>query len=75
MKDVVAVGNNTITFDQEGNMVVDGDIQAVTVYDLQGRQVLNSAANGTISNNLPAGIYVVRAQTGANSSIISKIRK
>lgn len=75
VKDVVAVGNNTITFDQDGNMVVDGDIQAVTVYDLQGRQVLNSAANGTISNNLPAGIYVVRAQTGANSSIISKIRK
>ena len=72
---VKLVGNNTITFDQEGNMVVDGDIQAVTVYDLQGRQVLNSAANGTISNNLPAGIYVVRAQTGANSSIISKIRK
>lgn len=75
VKDVVTVGNNTITFDQDGNMVVDGDIQAVTVYDLQGRQVLNSNANGAISNNLPAGIYVVRAQTGANCTITSKIRK
>lgn len=75
VKDVVNVGNNSISFDQDGNMVVDGDIQNVTVYDLQGRQVLNSNANGSVANNLPAGIYVVRAQTGANSSFTSKIRK
>ncbi|MGN0223255.1 MAG: T9SS type A sorting domain-containing protein [Muribaculaceae bacterium] len=75
VKDVVTVGNNTITFDQEGNMVVDGDIQAVTVYDLQGRQVLNSNANGSVANNLPAGIYVVRATAGNNCTVTSKIRK
>ena len=66
---------NTISFDEDGNIVTDGDIKSVEVYDLQGRQILTSSANGTIANNLPAGIYVIRAHTSNCASFAAKIRK
>lgn len=73
--DIISVGKNTISFDEDGNIVTDGDIKSVEVYDLQGRQILTSSANGTIANNLPAGIYVIRAHTSNCASFAAKIRK
>ena len=63
-----------VTFDAAGNLVATGDVNAVSVYDLQGRRVLDTTVNGTVANQLPAGIYVVRA-TGDNNTITAKIRK
>ena len=74
VQDVVNVGNGTVTFDAAGNLVATGDVNAVSVYDLQGRRVLDTTVNGTVANQLPAGIYVVRA-TGDNTTITAKIRK
>lgn len=74
VQDVVNVGNGTVAFDAAGNLVTTGDINAVSVYDLQGRRVLNTTANGSVANQLPAGVYVVRA-TGDNNTITAKIRK
>ncbi|MGM9859146.1 MAG: T9SS type A sorting domain-containing protein, partial [Muribaculaceae bacterium] len=74
VKDVINVGNGNVTFDAAGNLVATGDINAVSVYDLQGRRVLDTTATGTVANQLPAGVYVVRA-TGDNTTITAKLRK
>lgn len=54
----------TVAFDAAGNLMVTGDVDAVTLYDLSGRCVFSaSAPRGTVACQLADGIYVVRALT------------
>lgn len=77
VNDVVTAAGNRISFDANGNLNVEGNgVKAVTVYDLQGRKVLDSAVgDGTISNDLRGGVYIIRATTDRGVSFSSKIVK
>ena len=76
VKDTIVAGKNRITFDADGNIVVEGNVNAVTVYDLQGREVFASAIDGSaVKTNLPSGIYVIRANTANGGAFSAKISK
>jgi len=50
--------------------------QTITVYNLQGKSIINRKANGgeklTLANNLMKGVYVVKVQ-GAEATIVNKL--
>lgn len=76
VKDVISAGKNTIKFDKEGNLIVDGDIKNMSVYDLSGREILTTAKpQGIVSSKLSSGIYIVKAHTTDGASFSAKIAK
>lgn len=64
---VKGIGNDSaakVMLFKGGRIVVDGDVQAVNVYDLSGRKVFSTgAASGTIATGLSNGTFVVRVTT------------
>lgn len=75
VKDVVSAGKNTVAFDANGNLTVDGELTALYLYDLSGRCVLSAQApSGSVQCNLPSGVYIVKGCT-ATGSFSAKIAK
>lgn len=64
---VKGIGNDSaakVMLFKGGRIVVEGDVQAVNVYDLSGRKVFSTgAASGTIATGLSNGTFVVRVTT------------
>lgn len=75
VKDSVVAAGSSVAFDAAGNLKVAGEVTALHVYDLAGRCVLRAAAPaGTLQCNLPAGVYLVKADTPAGT-VTAKIAK
>ena len=75
VKDVVSAGKNTVAFDANGNLTVDGELTALYLYDLSGRCVLSAQApSGSVQCNLPSGVYIVKGCT-ATGPFSAKIAK
>ena len=72
---VAGNGGVSVSFDAMGNLVVEGDVVSVELYDLLGRCVLSlDAPAGVVANDLAAGVYVAKAvtQIGVVTSKIAK---
>lgn len=56
------------------NIVLSGDVAALTVYDANGRQVMSAAAPGSVvPARLASGVYMVRAIGADGAEVIAKI--
>lgn len=65
--------NANIWIDNDGNLIVDGDVTNVDVYDLNGRRVLSTNKSGSTPCLLAKGIYIVKATTADGNSFTAKI--
>jgi hypothetical protein len=58
-------------YTQDGNIVVEGVLSGVSVYDMTGRMVQKASLSGTfVSKNLKSGIYILRIDNEAHKIFI-----
>lgn len=74
LENAVADTKLRVSFDASGNLCVGEGVAAVEVFDLAGRRVFKDTT-GTHSNELGAGVYVVKATGLDGSSNTSKVIK
>lgn len=74
LENTVADTKLRVSFDASGNLCVGDGVATVEVFDLAGRRVFNGTT-GKHSNELGAGVYVVKATGLDGSSNTSKVIK
>lgn len=74
VNDVTVAEAGKIAFDANGNLVVDAEVSAVSVYDLAGRLVL-TAEGGIVANNLSKGVYLVKVLLSNGATVSAKVAK
>ncbi len=61
----VIIGENDVS-------IIGAEVEEISIYDMNGRNMATAKANKISTEDLDAGIYIVRATT-ANESIVHKI--
>jgi hypothetical protein len=58
-------------YSRDGSVIVDGVVDRVTVYDIQGRLVQDTRTKGTfVSRNLNAGLYLIRVDNQVQKVLV-----
>ncbi len=63
--------NNTLTIELEGNA-------RISIYDMEGKLVMHSQANGTTilpTENLPYGVYTLRVESNTASTVLRVVKQ
>ncbi len=75
VRDAISTPTAKVTFDTNGMLSIEGDVKAVHVYDLSGRQMFVTTEAGNVANNLAKGVYLVKALTTDGASVAAKLAK
>lgn len=68
-----AAAKANVRFDNNGNLIVEGNISNVELYDPAGRQVLSTNQTGATPCHLAKGVYIVKAVTSNGETFAAKI--
>lgn len=74
VEEIRSVGDADLKVLRDGTLLVSGDVKDVTMYSLNGLKAFSTVnPSGSVSTDLPAGIYLVKYTTASGKSITKKV--